>query len=413
MFQRTLPPAAPPVSMGNLAHGLGGLFSRLRQTRRLEEELRNYFGVRYVYLTSSGKACLVIILKALSSIHPSKKSVIVPAYTCFSVPASLEISGLRMVPCDVNPRNFDFDYRKLEMMIDQDILCILPSHLFGIPSNMEQLRSLVRDKGIFLVEDAAQAMGGRYGGKWIGTIGDAGFFSFGRGKNISCVSGGAILTDSNELGMRINRMYEKIAFPSYLSEVILLFKYFLMSVFIRPFLYWIPSNMRFLKIGETIYDTHFPIARMGGVGSGLLRGWRELLERSNEIRIENSRFYMRKIFGTIDDGHDIAYLRFPLVMKYRYLINKILSVSSEKGFGISAMYPVPVNEIEQIRKRFHDLFPAAKEVSDRLLTLPTHSFMKNSDLEKICELVSSVLKEGENHVMHAEKEKLSHGVSHD
>ena len=74
-----------------------------------------------------------------------------------------------------------------------------PTHLFGIPSDVDRTRRICEEKGIFLVEDAAQAMGVEHGGRKLGTLGDVGFFSLGRGKNISCGSGGIILTSSADI----------------------------------------------------------------------------------------------------------------------------------------------------------------------------------------------------------------------
>ena len=76
-----------------------------------------------------------------------------------------------------------------------ETLCVLAIHLFGIPANLDRIKKLCRKKDIFIVEDAAQAMGGEYKGGMLGTIGDVGFYSLGRGKNITCGSGGIIVTE--------------------------------------------------------------------------------------------------------------------------------------------------------------------------------------------------------------------------
>ena len=88
-IQRTLPPALAPVSLMKLYGGLRGLLSLNRDTAWLEREIMEYFGVKHAFLVSSGKAALYVILKALKEINPGKKSVVVPAYTCFSVPSAI------------------------------------------------------------------------------------------------------------------------------------------------------------------------------------------------------------------------------------------------------------------------------------------------------------------------------------
>jgi dTDP-4-amino-4,6-dideoxygalactose transaminase len=121
---------------------------------------------------------------------------VIPAYTCFSVPAAVLKAGLRPVLCDINPSTFDFDHALLERTLNGNTLCVVAHHLFGIPSNIERVRALSRARGIFVVEDAAQAMGVESHGRSLGTLGDVGLFSLGRGKAITCGSGGIIVTNS-------------------------------------------------------------------------------------------------------------------------------------------------------------------------------------------------------------------------
>jgi dTDP-4-amino-4,6-dideoxygalactose transaminase len=81
------------------------------------------------------------------------------------------------------------DFEKLKTLSDDDILCIIPTHLFGIPSDVGRIRDICEAKGIYILEDAAQALGVTVGGRKAGTLGDVGFFSLGRGKNITSGSG--------------------------------------------------------------------------------------------------------------------------------------------------------------------------------------------------------------------------------
>src|SRR5687767_9164577 len=99
---RTLPPAAAPFSWRDLGYGAAALFTPRRSVQRLEEEIRAHFAVRDVFLVSSGTAALTLTLMALKSLSP-RTEVVIPAYTCFSVPAAVLKAGLRPVPCDIDP----------------------------------------------------------------------------------------------------------------------------------------------------------------------------------------------------------------------------------------------------------------------------------------------------------------------
>ncbi|HZW36455.1 MAG TPA: DegT/DnrJ/EryC1/StrS family aminotransferase, partial [Candidatus Deferrimicrobiaceae bacterium] len=155
---RTIPPAAAPVPIRDLFRGVSGLF-RGGYLDPLEDEIKGYFGSRFVFLVSSGKGALVLILRALSSLR-NRRKVVIPAYTCYSVPSAIVKAGLDIALCDVDPDTLDFDYGRLEAIVDEKTLCVVPTHLFGIPSDIDRVRRTCEGKGIFIVEDAAQAMGG-------------------------------------------------------------------------------------------------------------------------------------------------------------------------------------------------------------------------------------------------------------
>src|SRR5205823_5971822 len=99
---RTIPPAAPPLGWSDLWHAVTGALRPAQSIRALERELRAEFGAPHVFTVSSGKAALTLTLMALKA-GSSKCDVIIPAYTCFSVPAAVLKAGLRPVLCDIDP----------------------------------------------------------------------------------------------------------------------------------------------------------------------------------------------------------------------------------------------------------------------------------------------------------------------
>jgi dTDP-4-amino-4,6-dideoxygalactose transaminase len=391
-IQHTIPPTAAPIYLRNLLYGVIGIFFSKRFIKRLEEEMKEYFDVKHIFLVSSGKAALTLILNALKSLCPEKHEVIIPAYTCFSVPSAIVKAGLTISLCDIDPLTLDFDYQLLEKAINKDTLCVIPHHLFGIPSDMNRISNLCRNREIFIVEDAAQAMGGTYKGRMLGTIGDVGFFSLGRGKNITCGSGGIIVTDSDCIAHAIEKEYSQLENPHIIETFKELLKVIIMSIFIHPSLYWFPSGLPFLKLGETIFYKNFPIKRLSGMQAGLLNGWQRHLEESNRIRRENAIYFCKKLRSRLrlGSGSSISYLRLPFIMKNKEIKEKIYSLSHKNGLGISQMYPTPINEIEEIRCQFNgESFPSASKVAETLLTIPTHQFLREKDRKEICRLFSN------------------------
>lgn len=388
---RTLPPAANPLRLKDFKRAVSGMFFPKGELRRLEDGLKRHFGVSYAFPVSSGKAALTIILRALKSISKEgKKEVVIPAYTCFSVPSAIVKAGLDIAPCDIDPGTFDFDYGELEKTVNEGTLCIVPNHLFGIPSDMDAVKRVCGNKGVYIVEDAAQAMGGRFKGRRLGTIGDVGFFSFGRGKNITCGSGGVIITDSRAIGAAIEREFSRLGYPGAFETAMGLVKTALMAALIHPLLYWIPSGMPFLRLGATVFYRDFPIKRLSGMQAALLHDWEERLEAQNLVRLNNSEFYKNRLRAHEANG-GIPYLRFPVIAASRELRDRIYGASRQAGLGLSLMYPSPVNRIEEIEERFRGMdFPEAERVAQRLLALPTHQLITEKDRADVCGLLEGM-----------------------
>ena len=386
---RTVPPAAAPLGAADLWHGLAGMFSRGRSIQALEDEIRRHFGVRHVFLVSSGTAALTLTLMALRSLSP-RKDVLIPAYTCPSVPAAVVKAGLRPVLCDIDPTTFDFDHALLEQTLGAETLCVVAHHLFGIPSDIARIRALCAARGAFVVEDAAQAMGAEAEGRALGTLGDVGIFSLGRGKNITCGSGGVIVTRSDGIAGAIDRRYRQVGVPTPAEVVKDFIRLALMALFIRPRLYWIPAGLPFLRLGQTVYPREIPLRRLSGMKAGLLRNWRSRLARSNRLRAESATYFSQRLPVPLRRRASHPYLRLPIVVASAQERERLRAVSQERGLGLSIAYPTPVNEIPEIRIAFDgQRFPSAQSVAERLLTIPTHHWLRERDKRAIAECVGT------------------------
>ncbi len=386
MMMRTIPPAAAPLGMNGLWHGVRGGFSGERCLERLQREIRDYFGVRHVFLVSSGSAALVLILTALHGLAPMRRRVVIPAYTCFSVPAAVLMAELQVSLCDVDPTTFDYDRGLLSDAITDDTLCVVAGHLFGVPSDLDRICRLAAERGSFVVEDAAQAMGGRYRGKWIGTCGDVGFYSFGRGKNITCGSGGVIVTNSDRIAKALTRDYAALHAPT-LGETLRDFCLAVgLAIFTRPSFYWLPTLLPFLRLGETRFVPDFPIKRLSPMKAGLLRNWRTDLEAANRVRLANGAYFRSRLGLALGGDPSVPYLRLPVVLDDPRAKAQLCSASRAAGLGVSAMYPTSVADIPEVRRLLPGVStPSARRIAERLVTIPTHHFVTERDRAVICE----------------------------
>ncbi len=388
-IHRTIPPSAAPVKLEDLIYGFAGLFYGSKFIKKLEAEIKEYFGIRHVFCVSSGKAALTLILSALRYIS-GKRRVVIPAYTCFSVPSAIVKAGLEIVLCDIDAETFDFNYIDLERTVTKETLCVIATHLFGIPADLESVTRLCREREVFVVEDTAQAMGGQYKERLLGTIGDVGFYSLGRGKNITCGSGGIVVTNDNTIAAALTKYYVALEEPRFKEDMKNWLQNVLLSFFIQPYCYWLPAGMPSLKLGQTFFYKDFPIKKLSGGKAALLRRWRARLRDGNGIRTETAIYFRKETLLKRFQPTCLPYLRFPLLVSDRQMRDTIYASSQQKGLGLSLMYPTPVNEIEELRAAFSgQIFPAAKKVAETLVTLPTHGWLSETDKKAIRDLIAS------------------------
>jgi dTDP-4-amino-4,6-dideoxygalactose transaminase len=387
---RTIPPAAAPLGLTDLWHGLAGAMHPDRSVSALEDGIRREFHVRHVFTVSSGKAALLLTLRALKA-GSSRRDVVIPAYTCFSVPAAVLAAGLRPVLCDIDASTFDFDHAQLARTLNRDTLCVVAHHLFGVPAAIDKIKALCAAQRIVLVEDAAQAMGAASSGRRLGTQGDVGIFSLGRGKNITCGSGGIIVTNSKPLAHAIARLYRPLTAASRTSRLGDFARLAIMTMFIRPWLYWIPAALPFLGLGRTVFPREIPLQRLSGLQAGLLWNWRRRLAGSNRARAATAAYFNRHLSLQRASDDAYPYLRLPIVAANAGEKERLLALSQKRGLGLALAYPTPVNEIPEIRSAFDgQRFPTARTVSERLVTLPTHPLVSERDKGAIAELCREV-----------------------
>ncbi len=162
-----------------------------QETYQFENELRAYFGTKHTILMTSGTAALTSALVAMG-VGPGDE-VIIPAYTYIATAMSVVAAGAIPVIAEIDD-TLMIDPADVEKKITDRTRVILPVHMQGYPCNMDALQAIAARHGLKILEDACQAAGASYKGKFLGTIGDAGAFSFNYFKIISAGEGGALLT---------------------------------------------------------------------------------------------------------------------------------------------------------------------------------------------------------------------------
>ncbi len=165
-----------------------------------ESDFANHIGTSYAVAVSSGSAALVCGLAALG-VGPGDE-VIVPAYTWIASAQAVVSVGAVPVIAEIDS-SLSLDMADVESKITKHTRAILPVHMRGAPCRMGPIMELARRRDLKVLEDVAQAAGGSFLGRRLGSIGDVGAFSFQFNKIITCGEGGAVVTDSADLHERI------------------------------------------------------------------------------------------------------------------------------------------------------------------------------------------------------------------
>ena len=157
-----------------------------------------FVGTRHGLCVANGTVSLEIALRAME-IGPGDE-VIVPPYTFVATASSVLTAGATPVFADIDPENFNcINPSSAEEMITSRTKAIIPVHMAGCPADMGPILELAKKRGLFVLEDAAQAHGAEYCGQKVGSIGDAASFSFQETKNLSAGEGGILTTNSEDL----------------------------------------------------------------------------------------------------------------------------------------------------------------------------------------------------------------------
>src|SRR5690348_5273343 len=155
-----------------------------------EQEFAHLLGSGYVRTCSMeyGRMALYFILKAMD--FPPGSEIIVPAFTFWVVPEIARVAGLTVVFADIDPATFTLSPQAVEKAITPKTRAVLPTHLYGLPCDMDPILEIARRHDLKVIEDCAHSLGATYKGKMVGTQGDGSFFSFQAFKPLNTYGGG-------------------------------------------------------------------------------------------------------------------------------------------------------------------------------------------------------------------------------
>lgn len=332
------------------------------------EMLRRYLEVNTcILLGGSARCMLTLLFCALSNDRRSQRiEVLIPGYTCYSVVAS--VVRARLIPrvYDIDPETFMPDMNSLKISMRENTLAIITQHLFGIPTPVEQVREVAKEHGVILIEDAAQGLGGKINNKALGTLGDFGLISFGRGKSLPLGAGGALVVQDEKSNLEDPFRGKHTWGLRDLGAA------FMTQILTTPVLYGLMEALP-LGLGKTIFNPDFPVKPFPITTAGLGEASLQYLEKLNNHRLLISKVYTENLPGEklfpIAEGTQPVFTRFPVRALSKSLTNNLIRN------GLRRMYPLAIADEPSIQpylaKDCKDT-PGASKIADMLITLPTH-----------------------------------------
>lgn len=179
-----------------MRYGFDGPRKGIWKAKELESAICDTFGCKHAQLLSSGTAALTTAMQALGIGYGDE--VILPSFTFVASFEAVISVGAVPVFVDIDD-TLTLDPAAVRNAITSKTKCVMPVHMCGSMADMDALQSICKEHNLVLLEDACQSIGATYKGKKLGTIGDAGTFSFDFVKTITCAEGGVVMTNSEDV----------------------------------------------------------------------------------------------------------------------------------------------------------------------------------------------------------------------
>ena len=328
--------------------------------QQLQANLEQYMDVPHVTLFTNGHIALETVIEAME--FPLGAEVITTPFTFASTTHAIVRNGLVPVFCDVDPVDYTMDVTKIEALITEKTVAIVPVHVYGNLCDDDAIMAIAKKHGLKVIYDAAHAFGASYKGRNAGALGDASMFSFHATKVFNTIEGGAVCFCDDALVAKLND-YKNFGQHTP-EEVIYAAGNGKMSEFQAAMGL---CNLRHLD-GE--------IAKRGEA----VRRYRQRLEGVAGIRL-----------APIQPDVVPNYAYFPVVFDgYKYTRDQVFEMLNAEGI-VARKYFYPLTNgfacYAELPTAGEDKTPVAKHIARRVLTLPLFADLSTEDVDRICDII--------------------------
>jgi dTDP-4-amino-4,6-dideoxygalactose transaminase len=377
-----IPSAGTPIKFGDILNSV-------IHPSDFEDRIKIMLGSRHAFAVNSGTTALYIILRALRKLS-DKDEIILPAYTAPSLTLPIKKAGLKYRLVDMSIDTFNMDYGKTAAAVSDKTLAVLYVHMFGLPAEIDRMNG---KHNAFAIEDAASSFGTSKGLRFTGTFGDIGFISFNRGKNLSTVTGGIIVTDNEKFAGFVRDEIEKLPSLGFSGRTSLFLKSIALSYAVRPWFYTLLkksiSKFKYTSLHDDFNSFRYE-AFQGSLGCSLLKRAEDIFhDREEKGRILYDAFSSIKGIRRpeVPAGWRVVFNQFPIIVENAEKRMRVCEEINRMGVESTILYDKPIHRIYDCSC---GSFPNAEYISERLVLIPVHHYVKNETLYKVVETVERV-----------------------
>lgn len=341
---------------------------------------------RHRFFGSGTAALAAAVQAAVARAGSATPEVLLPAYACPNVVSAVLHAGARPRLVDFEPDRPWMQVRAIEQGIGPSTVAVIAVDLFGIPERYATLAPIAQHSGLILIEDSAQAFPRRNERLWQG---DLVVVSFGRGKPVSLLGGGAVLYRDPAFASLLPRAPEgsgrarpSVGFSAQTR---------LYNALRRPALYWLPAALPLLRLGETRFT---PLTSLDGGQPDRLRHLQVNIE-DYWCRDDASQRAIAGLMASLRPdivvdlpqacGGNVSsrLLRYPLLIKDRALRDAVYTALHQAGLGASTLYDAALPGIRGLEALADRSYPCAEAFARQLLTLPVHSGVTSAHVQRM------------------------------
>ena len=330
------------------------------KVKELEEKIAEYCNVKYAIGVSSGSDAILLALMSIGI--NSEDEVITTPFTFFATAGSVSRLGAKPVFVDIDPKTYNINPHLIEKKITDKTKAIIPVHLYGQCADMDPILEIAKKYNLYVIEDAAQAIGATYKGKKAGSMGNIGCLSFFPTKNLGGYGdSGMMLTDNPEIAEKLSVLRVHGSKPKYYHSVI-------------------GCNSRLDAIQASILLAKF----------NHLDEWNEA--RRNNAGNYDSLFKDLNLITPFSESFNY-HIYHQYVIKLNQGRDQLRKSLQDAGIGTEIYYPVPLH----LQKCYSDLkykqgdLPASEEASENTVALPIYPELTKEQQDQVAEVIRDFL----------------------